>query len=64
VAGQSPERLIQCVGWAGRDHDAGPGAEARAGLRDLVIYGMIIVQLVAPVPIAGLLEKRSAATPC
>jgi amino acid transporter len=29
------------------------------GFWDLVIYGMIIVQVVAPVPIAGLLEQRS-----
>lgn len=29
------------------------------GLWDLIIYGMIIVQIVAPVPIAGLLEQRS-----
>lgn len=29
------------------------------GLWDLIIYGMIIVQSVAPVPIAGLLEQRS-----
>lgn len=36
-----------------------PGLKRVLGLRDLVIYGMIIVQLVAPVPIAGLLEKRS-----
>ncbi len=28
-------------------------------LWDLIIYGMIIVQIVAPVPIAGLLEQRS-----
>lgn len=35
------------------------GLKRVLGLRDLVIYGMIIVQLVAPVPIAGLLEKRS-----
>ena len=29
------------------------------GLWDLIIYGIIIVQIVAPVPIAGLLEQRS-----
>ena len=29
------------------------------GLWDLIIYGMIIVQNFAPVPIAGLLEQRS-----
>jgi putrescine importer len=29
------------------------------GLWDLLIYGMIIMQVVAPVPIFGLLEKRS-----
>ena len=28
-------------------------------LWDLIVYGMIIVQMVAPVPIAGLLEQRS-----
>ena len=28
-------------------------------LWDLIVYGMIIVQIVAPVPIAGLLEQRS-----
>lgn len=28
-------------------------------LRDLVIYGMIIMQVVAPIPIFGLLEQRS-----
>jgi hypothetical protein len=29
------------------------------GLWDLIVYGIIIVQIVAPVPIAGLLEQRS-----
>ncbi len=29
------------------------------GLWGLIVYGMIIVQIVAPVPIAGLLEQRS-----
>src|SRR5258706_9602154 len=29
------------------------------GFWDLIIYGMIIVQIVAPVPITGLLEQRS-----
>jgi putrescine importer len=29
------------------------------GLWDLIVYGMIIVQIVAPIPIAGLLEQRS-----
>ena len=28
-------------------------------LRDLLIYGMVIMQVVAPIPIFGLLEQRS-----
>jgi putrescine importer len=42
------------VGKAGAPH-----LKRVLGFWDLVIYGMIIVQVVAPVPIAGLLEQRS-----
>jgi putrescine importer len=36
-----------------------PGLKRVLTLWDLIVYGMIIVQMVAPVPIAGLLEQRS-----
>ena len=36
-----------------------PSLKRVLGLWDLIVYGMIIVQIVAPVPIAGLLEQRS-----
>ncbi len=29
------------------------------GLRDLIVYGMVIIQLVAPIPIFGLVQQRS-----
>lgn len=39
--------------------DEAPRLKRVLGLWDLIIYGMIVVQSVAPVPIAGLLEQRS-----
>ena len=38
---------------------AAPSLKRVLGLWDLLVYGMIIMQVVAPVPIFGLLEKRS-----
>ena len=38
----------------------GPRLKRVLGLWDLIIYGMILVQVVAPVPIYGLIQSRSA----
>jgi len=36
-----------------------PGLKRVLGLSDLIIYGMILVQIIAPVPIYGLIQERS-----
>lgn len=41
------------------NNESAPQLKRVLGLRHLLIYGMILMQVVAPVPIFGLLEKRS-----
>ena len=43
----------------GESSSSGPRLNRVLGLWDLVIYGMILMQLVAPVPIYGLIQARS-----
>jgi putrescine importer len=43
----------------GENSSSGPRLNRVLGLWDLVIYGMILMQLVAPVPIYGLIQERS-----
>jgi amino acid transporter len=45
---------------AGESSSSGPRLNRVLGLWDLVVYGMILMQLVAPVPIYGLIQERSA----
>jgi putrescine importer len=50
---------IKPVQPAGPVTPAAPRLQRVLGLWDLVVYGMIIIQVVAPIPIFGLVQQRS-----
>jgi amino acid transporter len=52
-------KTTQPIQAAGTGVHAPPQLRRILGLRDLIVYGLIIIQVVAPIPIFGLVQQRS-----